>query len=45
MNDDWGGGNVHISAIFDQGKGYFIMNATPSTPAEDTLNNGEGRRQ
>jgi len=45
MTDDWGGGNVHISAIFDQGKGYFIMNATPSTPAEDTLNNGEGRRQ
>ena len=45
MTDDWGGGNVHISAIFDQGKGYFIMNVTPSTPAADTLNNGEGRRQ
>src|SRR5438132_6712174 len=26
MTDDWGGGNVHVSAIVDQGKGYFIMN-------------------
>jgi hypothetical protein len=43
MTDDWGGGNPHISV--DQGKGYFIMNVTPSTPAEDGLNNGEGRRQ
>jgi len=45
MTDDWGGGNVHISAIIDQGKGYFIMNVTPSAPADDGLNNGEGRRQ
>jgi hypothetical protein len=48
MTDDWGGGNVHISAIVEQGKAYFIMN-TPGTPppipAEDSLNNGEGRRQ
>src|SRR5438132_5385795 len=31
--------------IVDQGKGYFIMNVSPSTAAEDSLNNGEGRRQ
>src|SRR5439155_19036139 len=45
MTDDWGGGNVHISAIVDQGKGYFIMNTPAPTAAEDSLNNGEGRRQ
>jgi hypothetical protein len=45
MTDDWGGPNPHISAIVDQGKGYFIMNVTPSAPADDGLNNGEGRRQ
>ena len=45
MTDDWGGGNVHLSAIVDQGKGYFIMNVSPSSAAEDCLNNGEGRRQ
>jgi hypothetical protein len=48
MTDDWGGGNVHISAIVEHGKAYFIMN-TPDNPpapaAEDSLNNGEGRRQ
>jgi hypothetical protein len=48
MTDDWGGGNVHISAIVEQGKAYFIMNTPgtpPPTPTEDSLNNGEGRRQ
>jgi hypothetical protein len=45
MTDNWGDENVHISAIVDQGKGYFIMNVSQSTPAEDGLNNGEGRRQ
>jgi hypothetical protein len=45
VHDDWGGGNVHVSAIVDGGKGYFIMNVSPSTAAEDSLNNGEGRRQ
>jgi hypothetical protein len=48
MTDDWGGGNVHISAIVEQGKRYFIMN-TPGDPpppaAQDSLNNGEGVRQ
>jgi len=48
MTDDWGGGNVHISAIAEQGKAYFIMN-TPGDPpppaAEDSVNTGEGRRQ
>jgi hypothetical protein len=46
--DDWdprGTGNPHVSVIVDHGKGYFIMNVTPSTAAEDTLNNGEGRRK
>jgi hypothetical protein len=37
--------STHVSVIVDQGKGYFIMNVSPSTPAEDSLNNGEGRRQ
>ena len=45
MTDDWGGGDVHRSAIFDQGKGYFIMHVSPSSAADDTLNNGEGIRQ
>jgi len=45
VHDDWGGGNVHVSAIVDEGKGYFIMHDGPSTAAEDSLNNGEGRRQ
>ena len=37
--------STHVSVIVDQGKGYFIMNVRPSTAAEDSLNNGEGRRQ
>jgi hypothetical protein len=37
--------STHVSAIVDQGKGYFIMNVSPSTPEADTLNNGEARRQ
>jgi hypothetical protein len=45
VHDDWGGGNTHVSAIVDEGKGYFIMHDGPSTAAEDSLNNGEGRRQ
>ena len=48
MTDDWGGGNVHISTIVEQGKRYFIMN-TPGDPpppaAQDSLNTGEGVRQ
>jgi len=45
--DSWGPpiNSTHVSAIFDHGQGYFIMNVSPSTAAEDTLNNGEGRRQ
>ena len=38
-------GSTHVSVIVDEGKGYFIMNVSPSTAAADTLNNGEGRRQ
>jgi len=47
VTDTWGPpiNSTHVSSIFDDGKGYFIMNVSPSTPAEDTLNNGEGRRQ
>src|SRR5438876_4414371 len=41
MTDDWGGPNPHISAIVDQGKGYFIMNVTPSTAGEAGLKTGE----
>jgi hypothetical protein len=44
VTDNWLG-STHVSVIVDQGKGYFIMNVSPSTAAEDTLNNGEGRRQ
>jgi len=47
VTDTWGPpiNSTHVSAIVDQGKGYFIMNVNPSTPAADTLNNGEARRQ
>ena len=47
VTDTWGPpiNSTHVSAIVDEGKGYFIMNVSPSTPAADTLNNGEARRQ
>ena len=47
VTDTWGPpiNSTHVSVIFDEGKGYFIMNVSPSTAAEDTLNNGAGRRQ
>ncbi len=44
VTDNWLG-STHVSVIVDQGKGYFILNISPSTAAEDTLNNGEARRQ
>jgi hypothetical protein len=44
VTDNWLD-STHVSVIVDQGKGYFIMNVSPSTAAEDSLNNGEGRRQ
>ena len=44
VTDNWLD-STHVSVIVDQGKGYFIMNVSPSTAAADTLNNGEGRRQ
>ena len=44
VTDNWLG-STNVSVIVDEGKGYFIMNVSPSTAAEDTLNNGEGRRQ
>src|ERR1700739_1095831 len=44
VTDNWLD-STHVSVIVDQGKGYFIMNVSPSTAAEDSLNNGGGRRQ
>ena len=44
VTDNWLD-STHVSVIVDQGKGYFIMNVSPSTAAEDSINNGEGRRQ
>jgi len=44
VTDNWLD-STHVSVIVDNGKGYFIMNVSPSTPGEDGLNNGEGRRQ
>ena len=44
VTDNWLD-STHVSVIVDEGKGYFIMNVSPSSAAMDTLNNGEGRRQ
>ena len=38
-------GSTHVSIIVDGGKGYFILNSTPSSATGDTVNSGEGRRQ
>ena len=37
--------STHVSMIVDGGKGYFILNTTPSSADEDTVNSGEARRQ
>jgi hypothetical protein len=42
VTDNWLG-STHVSVIV--GKRYFILNISPSTAAEDTLNNGEARTQ
>jgi hypothetical protein len=44
VTDSWLG-STHVSVIIDEGKGYFILNTTPSSAEGDTVNSGEGRRQ
>jgi len=40
------GGSTHTSVIYEQGRGYFILNSSPDgDPATDTVNSGEGIRQ
>lgn len=45
VSDTWGGSS-HTSVIYEQGKGYFILNSSPDgDPAADTVNSGEAIRQ
>lgn len=37
--------STHVSVIVDGGKGYFILNSTPSSADGDTVNSGESRKQ
>ena len=40
------GGSTHTSVIYEQGRGYFILNSSPDgDPTADTVNSGEGIRQ
>ena len=47
VTDSWGPplNSTHVSVIVDGGKGYFIINSTPSSAEGDTVNSGEARRQ
>jgi hypothetical protein len=46
VTDRWGDDSSHTSVIYEQGRGYFILNSTPDgDPATDTVNSGEGIRQ
>ena len=48
VTDTWGPplNSSHTSVIYEQGRGYFILNSTPDgDPAADTVNSGEGIRQ
>jgi hypothetical protein len=47
VTDSWGPplNSTHVSVIVDGGKGYFIINSTPSSADGDTVNSGEARRQ
>jgi hypothetical protein len=48
VTDTWGPplNSSHTAVIYEQGKGYFILNSTPDDdPAADTVNSGEGIRQ
>jgi len=45
VTDTWGD-SIHTSVIYEQGRGYFILNSTPDgDPAADSVNSGEGIRQ
>ena len=45
VTDTFGGG-THTSVIYEQGRGYFILNSSPDgDPATDSVNSGEGIRQ
>src|SRR5438094_6032475 len=41
MTDDWVGGNAHISAIVDMGKGCFIVTVNDSTAPAESISCGE----
>jgi hypothetical protein len=48
VTDTWGPplNSSHTSAIYEQGRGYYILNSTPDDDlAADTVNSGEGIRQ
>lgn len=48
VTDTWGPplNSSHTAAIYEQGKGYFILNSTSDgDPAADTVNSGEAIRQ
>jgi hypothetical protein len=45
VTDEWADGSIHHSVIYGEGKGYFILNSTPSSAEGDTVNSGEARRQ
>jgi hypothetical protein len=47
VTDSWGPplNSTHVSVIVDGGKGYLILNSTPSSAEGDTVNSGEGRKQ
>jgi hypothetical protein len=48
VSDTWGPplNSSHASVIYEQGKGYFILNSTADDdPTADTVNSGEGIRQ
>lgn len=48
VTDAWGPplNSSHSSVIYEQGKGYFILNSTPDgDPGADSVNSGEGIRQ
>jgi hypothetical protein len=48
VTDTWGPplSSSHTAVIYEQGKGYFILNSSPDgDPAADTVNSGEAIRQ
>jgi hypothetical protein len=48
VTDTWGPplNSSHTAVIYEQGKGYFILNSSPDgDPTADTVNSGQGIRQ